>query len=53
MALYSSWFKDRKYVYIWEGTIIPEDAVIPDESVVVGQPSKIIRKLTNKDRNDF
>ena len=33
-----------------EGTIIPEDAVIPDESVVVGRPSKIIRKLTNKDR---
>lgn len=33
-----------------EGTIIPPGAVIPDESVVVGRPGRIIRKLTDKDR---
>ncbi|WP_019849981.1 DapH/DapD/GlmU-related protein [Desulfitobacterium sp. PCE1] len=34
-----------------EGTIIPEGCVIPDESVVVGRPGKIIRKLTQEDKN--
>lgn len=34
-----------------EGTIIPEDCVIPDESVVVGRPGRIIRKLTEEDKN--
>ncbi len=34
-----------------EGTIIPEGMVIPDESVVVGRPGRIIRKLTENDRN--
>lgn len=34
-----------------EGTIIPEGAVIPNESVVVGRPGRIIRKLTNEDKN--
>ena len=34
-----------------EGTIIPEDTVIPDESVVVGRPGRIIRKLTEEDKN--
>ncbi|WP_422484934.1 DapH/DapD/GlmU-related protein [Gudongella sp. DL1XJH-153] len=34
-----------------EGTLIPEDAVIPDESVVVGRPGRVIRKLTEDDRN--
>ncbi|MDW7670501.1 MAG: DapH/DapD/GlmU-related protein [Bacillota bacterium] len=33
-----------------EGTIIPPGGVIPDESVVVGRPGRIIRKLTEKDR---
>ncbi|AHM57766.1 hypothetical protein EAL2_808p02610 (plasmid) [Peptoclostridium acidaminophilum DSM 3953] len=32
-----------------EGTIIPPGKVIPDESVVVGRPGRIIRKLTDKD----
>lgn len=34
-----------------EGTIIPEGTVIPDESVVVGRPGRIIRKLTEADKN--
>jgi len=34
-----------------EGTIIPEGTVIPDESVVVGRPGRIIRKLTEDDKN--
>ncbi len=33
-----------------EGTIIPPGAVIPDESVVVGRPGRVIRKLTPEDR---
>jgi carbonic anhydrase/acetyltransferase-like protein (isoleucine patch superfamily) len=33
-----------------EGTIIPPGAVIPDESVVVGRPGRVIRKLTDQDR---
>lgn len=33
-----------------EGTIIPTGCVIPDESVVVGRPGKIIRKLTPDDK---
>lgn len=34
-----------------EGTLIPEDTVIPDGSVVVGKPGRIIRKLTDEDKN--
>lgn len=34
-----------------EGTIIPEGTVIPDESVVVGRPGRVIRKLTPEDQN--
>ncbi len=34
-----------------EGTIIPEGTVIPDESVVVGRPGRIIRKLTEVDKS--
>lgn len=34
-----------------EGTIIPQGVVIPDESVVVGRPGRIIRKLTQEDKN--
>ena len=34
-----------------EGTLIPEDSVIPDGSVVVGRPGKIIRKITEDDKN--
>lgn len=33
-----------------EGTIIPECTVIPDESVVVGRPGRIIRTLTIEDK---
>ncbi|NLL82127.1 MAG: carbonic anhydrase/acetyltransferase [Tissierellia bacterium] len=34
-----------------EGTIIPENYIIPDGSVVVGRPGKIIRKLSQDDKN--
>lgn len=34
-----------------EGTIIPEGVTIPDGSVVVGRPGRIIRKLTEDDKN--
>ena len=34
-----------------EGTIIPNNCVIPDDSVVVGRPGKIIRKLSQEDKN--
>lgn len=33
-----------------EGTIIGSDQVIPDESVVVGRPGRIIRRLSDDDR---
>ena len=33
-----------------EGTIIPQNAFIPDGSVVVGRPGKIIRSITNQDK---
>ncbi|QNO15844.1 carbonic anhydrase/acetyltransferase [Alkalicella caledoniensis] len=33
-----------------ESTIIPSDMIIPDESVVVGRPARIIRKLTEQDK---
>lgn len=33
-----------------EGTIVPAGAIIPDESVVVGRPGRVIRKLTDKDK---
>lgn len=33
-----------------EGTIILPGAVIPDESVVVGRPGRVIRSLTEEDR---
>jgi carbonic anhydrase/acetyltransferase-like protein (isoleucine patch superfamily) len=32
-----------------EGTIVPENKVIPDNSVVLGRPGRIIRKLTDSD----
>ncbi len=32
-----------------EGTLIPEGAEIPERSVVVGRPGRVIRKLTEKD----
>lgn len=32
-----------------EGTVIPPGKVIPDESVVVGRPGRVIRKLTEAD----
>lgn len=34
-----------------EGTIIPEGCIIPDESVVVGRPGRIIRQLNEEDKN--
>src|SRR5699024_6124503 len=34
-----------------EGTIIPEGVTIPDESVVVGRPGKVIRKLSQEDKD--
>lgn len=34
-----------------EGTIIPEGSIIPDESVVVGRPGRVIRKFTDEDKN--
>ena len=34
-----------------EGTIIPGGMVIPDGSVVVGRPGRIIRNLTSDDKN--
>lgn len=33
-----------------EGTIVPSGAVIPDDSVVVGRPGRVIRSLTEEDR---
>lgn len=34
-----------------EGTLIPEGMKVPDRSVVVGRPGRIIRSLTQKDEN--
>lgn len=34
-----------------EGTIIPPGAEVPSESVVVGRPGRVIRMLTDKDRD--
>lgn len=34
-----------------EGTIVPEDMVIPSRSVVVGRPARIIRTLSENDEN--
>lgn len=34
-----------------EGTIVPEGMVIPSESVVLGRPAKILRKLTTDDKD--
>lgn len=34
-----------------EGTIIPEGMVIPDGSVVVGRPARVIRSITEDDKN--
>lgn len=34
-----------------EGTLVPEGMIIPDGSVVVGRPARIIRSLTEDDRN--
>ncbi|MGI6298863.1 MAG: DapH/DapD/GlmU-related protein [Saccharofermentanales bacterium] len=33
-----------------EGTLVTADQVIPDESVAVGRPARVIRKLTTEDR---
>ena len=33
-----------------EGSLIPENTIIPSGSVVVGRPGKIIRRLTEEDR---
>jgi carbonic anhydrase/acetyltransferase-like protein (isoleucine patch superfamily) len=33
-----------------EGTIISENAIVPDGSVVVGRPGRVIRKLTEDDK---
>ncbi|MZQ98906.1 MAG: carbonic anhydrase/acetyltransferase [Acidaminobacter sp.] len=38
------------YCIFGEGTIVPPGKVIPDESVVVGRPGRVIRKLTDEDR---
>lgn len=32
-----------------EGTIVPENSIIPDDSVVIGRPGRILRKLTDSD----
>ncbi|MDX9916602.1 MAG: DapH/DapD/GlmU-related protein [Gudongella sp.] len=34
-----------------EGTLIPKNMIIPDGSVVVGRPGRIIRKLSDADRD--
>lgn len=34
-----------------EGTIVPENMVIPSRSVVVGRPARVIRTLNDKDEN--
>jgi carbonic anhydrase/acetyltransferase-like protein (isoleucine patch superfamily) len=34
-----------------EGTIVPEGMIIPDESVVVGRPARVIRTLNESDKN--
>ena len=34
-----------------EGTIVPEDMVIPSRSVVVGRPARVIRTLNENDEN--
>lgn len=34
-----------------EGTIVPEDIVIPSRSVVVGRPARVIRTLNENDEN--
>jgi carbonic anhydrase/acetyltransferase-like protein (isoleucine patch superfamily) len=33
-----------------EGTLIPPGKIVPDESVVIGRPAKIIRRLTEEDK---
>lgn len=42
--------KVGNYCIFGEGTIVPPGKVIPDESVVVGRPGRVIRKLTDEDR---
>lgn len=34
-----------------EGTLVPEGMVIPDESVVIGRPARILRQLNAKDHD--
>lgn len=34
-----------------EGTIVPEDMMIPPRSVVVGRPARVIRSLNDQDEN--
>lgn len=38
-----------KYCIIGANTLVPEDMVIPDNSLVLGTPGKVIRKVTEKD----
>lgn len=42
--------KIGKWCILDEGTLIPEGMVVPDDSVVVGRPGRIIRTLTSSDR---
>lgn len=41
--------KVGNYCIFGEGTIVAPGKVIPDESVVVGRPGRVIRKLTDQD----
>lgn len=38
------------YCIFGEGTIVPPGKVIPEESVVVGRPGRVIRRLTEADK---
>lgn len=38
------------YCIFGEGTVVPSGKVIPDESVVVGRPGRVIRKLSEQDK---
>ena len=42
--------KVGNYCIFGEGTIVPPGKVIPDESVVVGRPGRVIRRLTDEDK---
>lgn len=38
------------YCIFGEGTIVPPEKVIPEASVVVGRPGRVIRRLTDEDK---